>query len=140
MGKEYVVIPADPEFETFWKAYPKKLDKGQARKAWVQTAPIRPDTATLIKAVIVQKNQEQWILEGGKWIPYPATWLRGERWEDVSEVELGDVVKGKMWFETTVGVDQKAAELGLTWDNASETYQDFTARVKRAAVPLRAVA
>ena len=30
------------EFDTFWKTYPKRVAKGDARKAWMQTENIRP--------------------------------------------------------------------------------------------------
>lgn len=29
-----------------------------------------------------QKKSEQWQSDGGKFIPYAATWLNGQRWED----------------------------------------------------------
>jgi hypothetical protein len=28
------------------------------------------------------KTSEDWLKENGKYIPYPATWLKGCRWED----------------------------------------------------------
>ena len=37
---------------------------------------------TLIEAINKQKNSEQWSKDGGKYIPHPATWLKGERWND----------------------------------------------------------
>jgi len=133
MPKPYAPPAPDAEFEKFWQAYPRKKDKGDARKAWEQVKTIRPLTADLVKAVIVQKSTDDWTQDGGRYIPYPATWLRGERWEDVEEIDLTGVVNGKMWWESTAGIDAKAAELGLEWDNASETNQQFTARVRRVA-------
>jgi hypothetical protein len=35
------------DFEMFWKEYPKKVAKGEARKAWIQTEKIRPDLEAL---------------------------------------------------------------------------------------------
>jgi len=79
------------EFEAFWKVYPRKVAKGDARKAWKQTQSIRPPTERLVRAVIVARATEHWRKEGGKFVPYPSTWLRGERWEDVHEVEVDHV-------------------------------------------------
>lgn len=76
------------DFERFWSLYPKKLAKGDARKAWAQTEAIRPDIDTVVKAILAQRRTDQWMRDGGQFIPYPATWLRAERWDDVLEVEM----------------------------------------------------
>lgn len=76
------------EFDEFWACYPRKCAKGDARKAWKQTASIRPDMDTLIAAVKAQCNSEQWRKDGGVYIPYPASWLRAERWDDETEIAL----------------------------------------------------
>ena len=41
--------------------------------------------ATILKAIEVAKQSEQWQKENGKFIPFPATWLDSERWLDESE-------------------------------------------------------
>ena len=28
------------------------------------------------------RNSDEWAEDGGRYIPHPATWLNGERWED----------------------------------------------------------
>jgi hypothetical protein len=76
------------EFDTFWQAYPRKVGKGDARKAWQQTASIRPDMDTLLTAISAQRRCEQWQKDGGQYIPHPSRWLRAERWDDVLEVEM----------------------------------------------------
>jgi len=68
------------DFDRFWKVYPRKIGKGQARKAWKQMDGLRPPVDVLIAAVSAQSGSEQW--EEWKYIPHPATWLRGERWDD----------------------------------------------------------
>lgn len=70
-------------FTRFWKAYPKKKSKGDAEKAWSKVdASLLTD---ILEAIDNQKRSEQWTKDGGKYIPYPATWLRAKGWED--EVE-----------------------------------------------------
>lgn len=74
----------DPQdFELFWSAYPRKVAKGAARKAWAATAGKRPPVAEIVSAVTTQAETEQWREAGGQFIPHPATWLRAERWGDV---------------------------------------------------------
>ena len=80
-------------FEEFWKLYPKKLAKGDARKAWQQTARIRPPLPELLQAVRAARASKQWQRDDGEYIPYPATWLRAERWADEYEVDLSTTPK-----------------------------------------------
>ena len=69
------------KFEVFWKEYPKKKGIGAARKAF-EKAIKKASLETLIEAVRKQKQGDQWKKDKGKFIPYPATWLNQERWED----------------------------------------------------------
>jgi hypothetical protein len=119
------------DFEAFWAAYPKKVAKGDARKAWTQTAAIRPPMKYLLEAVEKHCQQEAWRKDGGKFIPHPATWLRAERWEDQIEVVLPGVVGGKAWHETAQGIEHKGKELGISPDDY-EHFPAFKAAVMRA--------
>ena len=101
------------EFDQFWAIYPKKVAKADARKAWLQTKDLRPDIAKLLSAVTAACKTEQWMKSGGSFIPHAATWLRGERWDDVHEVVLPNVVNEKPWHETASGIEAKGKELGL---------------------------
>lgn len=76
------------EFDKFWELYPRKAAKGDARKAWIQTAKIRPPLPELLKSIYAARASKQWLKDGGDYIPYPATWLRQERWSDEIEVDL----------------------------------------------------
>ena len=44
-----------------------------------------PPLEEMIEALLKQRDSETWTKEGGKYIPYPATYLNGRRRED--EVE-----------------------------------------------------
>ena len=66
-------------FEQFWQVYPKKVGKGEARKAFAKAkVPLK----TLLESVDRQKQSDQWRKDGGQYIPNPATWLNQGRWED----------------------------------------------------------
>ena len=67
------------DFGRFWEVYPKKKGKGDAEKAFRKA---NVDVDVLINAVNRQKQSEDWLKEDGRFIPYPATWLNGRRWED----------------------------------------------------------
>lgn len=69
-------------FEEFWSAYPKKKAKEDARKAWVKLKPDETLGKEIIQAVMENSKSKDWLKENGKYIPYPATYLNGKRWED----------------------------------------------------------
>lgn len=76
------VVPrerGDSDFDEFWAAYPRKVAKGQARKAWTAAAKTTPARTIVVAAI----NFADWSAkEDPNFIPYPATWLNGERWND----------------------------------------------------------
>jgi hypothetical protein len=121
------------EFDQFWAIYPKKVAKADARKAWLQTKDLRPDIAKLLSAVTAACKTEQWMKSGGSFIPYPATWLRGERWDDVHEVVLPNVVNEKPWHETASGIEAKGKELGLE-PSQFNTFPEFRAAVMQKSL------
>ena len=69
-------------FDEFWSAYPKKKAKEAARKAWVKLKPDETLGKEIIQAVLESAKTKDWLKENGKYIPYPATYLNGKRWED----------------------------------------------------------
>lgn len=77
-----IVPPEDPAFDAFWAAYPRHVDKQKARRAWAKLKPDGPLVEVILRAVKAQAACEQWTRDGGAYIPYPATWLNGRRWED----------------------------------------------------------
>jgi hypothetical protein len=72
---------APGEFEQFWAAYPKKVGKQAAQKAF-RNAHNRPRIDDLLQAIDQARRSEQWRKDGGQFIPNPATWLNQGRWDD----------------------------------------------------------
>jgi len=77
-----------PGFDEFWQAYPRKVAKIEARKAWAK-AKERPALEVILSALEAQKKSDRWTKDGGQYIPNPATWLNQGRWSDeVAESSL----------------------------------------------------
>ncbi len=75
-------LTVSAKFSKFWNAYPKKKSKGDAEKAFKS---INPDSETLeqiLAAIEIQKRTSEWSKDNGRYIKYPATWLRGKAWLD----------------------------------------------------------
>jgi len=87
-GKESIGQPAAPEFdfseqnfETFWKEYPRRVNKKKAKEAFLK---INPDPILFVTILEAIRKQADTVWKGKaiEYIPHPTTWLNGRRWED----------------------------------------------------------
>ena len=69
-------------FETFWKAYPRKVGKGAAEKIFKKIHPSGEILRKMLDAIEAQSHSDQWKRDNGQYVPNPATWLNQTRWED----------------------------------------------------------
>lgn len=83
------------DFETFWKAYPRKVGKDAAEKAWIKK---KPNIDEVLNSLLWQMQTDQWKAESGKFIPHPSTYLNQGRWKDepppVQEAQINIRNKG----------------------------------------------
>jgi hypothetical protein len=79
---------AEPGFEDFWEAYPRKIAKGAAAKAW--PAALRRCGGD--PALIIKGAEAYWRQTGreDRFTAYPATWLNADRWLDEPEPSQWD--------------------------------------------------
>ncbi|MGY2362738.1 hypothetical protein ACW9IO_09325 [Pseudomonas azotoformans] len=70
-------------FEVFWKLYPNKKAKANARKAWMKLKPSAELHQTLMSALGTHRVSRDWTKDDGQYVPMASTWLNGERWTDV---------------------------------------------------------
>ncbi|WP_440090123.1 YdaU family protein [Pseudomonas fragariae (ex Marin et al. 2024)] len=102
---------ADDLFPKFWKLYPNKKGKAAAEKAW-KKLKVTDDLFTLIaQGLAKQCASLAWTKDGGQFIPHPATWLNGKRWED--EVQPASNVHQFPQSRHT-GFDTRDYKAGLT--------------------------
>jgi phage replication O-like protein O len=73
-------------FELFWKAYPKKINKGRAEKAWKSLKIDKELINQILLSIEQHKRTFNWEKDGGQFIPHPATFLNARGWEDEIEV------------------------------------------------------
>ena len=74
-----VSVPAT--FTEWWAAYPRKVGKQAAIRAWRRIKGKPPIKATLEK-LAEQIESEQWTQDAGQYIPNPARYLNQGRWDD----------------------------------------------------------
>lgn len=83
---------ADTLFDQFWDAYPKKVAKEPAKKAFLKHKPDQALLDKVLDALQRYKRTDQWTRDNGQFIPNPATWLNQRRWEDEIKPGVGKKV------------------------------------------------
>ncbi len=79
---------ADRDFDAFWLAFPRRIGKGAARRAWAKAsilATIPEIMAGVERYASVCKTKEK------EFICHPSTWLNQERWTDEYSNENKDL-------------------------------------------------
>jgi hypothetical protein len=65
-------------FDEFWEAYPRKVAKGSARRAWGAAAR-KAGAARLVEAAAAYAADPHRV---ARYTKHPASWLNGECWDD----------------------------------------------------------
>lgn len=86
-------------FSQFYNAYPKKKAPAAAEKAWRKINPDEQLLADMLAALERQKSSDDWQKASGQYIPYPASWLNGRRWEDEMETSESPTCDDPMTLE-----------------------------------------
>ena len=76
-----------PGFTEFWNVYPRHVAKQNAMKAWAKIGA--DDSQALTDTIIADVNrrlESEWRGKDMQYIPHPATYLNGRRWEDETGV------------------------------------------------------
>ena len=87
------------EFDAFWAIYPRKEAKQNAARAY---AKARKSTEAAVILAGLTAHLPKWAAGEAKFIPHAATWLNGERWDDVVEAPRPAPVPGDQWSRALV--------------------------------------
>lgn len=82
------LVPPEPGFDEFWTAYPKKADKGAARRAWT-TAAKKADPQHIVEAATRYSHDPR---REDRYTKNPASWLNAEAWDNPYPKASGDGV------------------------------------------------
>jgi hypothetical protein len=115
----------DLDWQTFWATFPRREGKKDAMKAWSQLTADQKFRARETLPVHVKF----WNLSGRErhYIPLPATWLRGERFDDELEMPKPKDEMGE-WWKSPAGIMRKGLSLGIT-AKPGEGYPELKARI-----------
>lgn len=85
-------------FEAFWKTYPNKKAKENARKAFAKLKPGN-DTLCMLQQAVEFQKRTIWKDKDPQYIPHAATWINGKRWED----EVQPTTAGRSDYDFLMG-------------------------------------
>jgi hypothetical protein len=84
----------DPDWSAFWDVYPRKVDKPKARKAWRAAMKRRDDPKVIIEAARRFRADPKRQANDIAFTPHPATWLNGQRYNDLPDQAFQAVADG----------------------------------------------
>lgn len=102
-------------FTVFWQAYPKKVAKGAAERAWRKIKPSAELLQEMLAAIERGKVSKQWNKDNGQYIPNPSTWLNQKRWEDELE---------PMFVQRTAAPDEIIDDVPSLEDEMQKMWED----------------
>lgn len=91
-----LTLDVDDGFDEFWKLYPNKVKKQDARKSWLgKVVKTKTDPALVLAALRGHIVRWQAGREYPRFVPHPTTWLNGRRWlDELGQSPLKAVVGG----------------------------------------------
>ena len=105
------------DFERAWREYPRKDGKRNALQAW-EKAKARGMPVDLLPDHIESRRYENdWLKDGGRFVPHMATWLNRDGWLD-DGAKIPDVSK-----EHPVVVDFYENDRGIVIPKPGEVRQ-----------------
>ena len=112
-NQKHALAQAPDAFERFWKTYPKKRSKADARKAWNSLQADATLVEQILAAIETAKASSEW--RDARFIPYPAKWLKAHGWEDersAGQAEFSDtaIVALGMRYSMTQGKGEPFGE------------------------------
>lgn len=113
------------DFSAWYELYPRKVCKKDAELAWKKLTPDQKFVAFESLPIHVR----YWAAAGTEkeYLPYPATWLRGERWQDELEMPVTQKPADE-WWKSAAGIQAKGASLGI-FAKPGEGYPELKARI-----------
>lgn len=74
------MLMTENDFQIFWHLYPRKVGRKKAKEKFMRIEHALMEK--ILDGLKKQIDSAAWKENSGQFIPYPMTWLVGERWED----------------------------------------------------------
>jgi hypothetical protein len=78
----------DISFAAFWDAYPRKVSRPDAKKAFEKINPDQAVLSEMLTAIRKQGLAAKCAAGESRFVAHPATWLNKERWKDEDSADM----------------------------------------------------
>ena len=92
-GKQAGSAPGS-SFTVFWESYPCKIGREKAWEAWKELSPTPILAEGIMNALEAWKRSEQWLEDGGRFVPRATKWLAERHFENPPAAGKSAVPKG----------------------------------------------
>ncbi|NVO33482.1 DUF1376 domain-containing protein [Hymenobacter lapidiphilus] len=130
--------PEPEHFADFWQAYPRKVAKPQALKAFSKLSPDECAAAA--------GWARDWFARRTDWInadtaadyrPYPATWLNDRRWTELAEPVIIPITSATGHYGPNYQQQRTTGGIALCNDDRRNVALDFTRELSQVAAATR---
>src|SRR5688572_14923735 len=83
------------KFDEFYREFPRKKKPGDAEKAWKQMLGQGYDPRDIMEGL--RRNLPDMLKKEAKYVPYPASWLRGKEWMNQPDSGFTPVMNETDW-------------------------------------------
>jgi hypothetical protein len=105
--------PVDERFQVFWAAYPRKVAKGAAVKAWGAALKRGADPSKVIAAA--ESFEAACVGKEREYVPHASTWLNQERYDDEAEQAKPEQARRHAPLEVPDHIDPDDYEQYAAW-------------------------
>ena len=122
-------------WEDFWELYPRKVGKKMARTAWLKLTDKQKVAAMTALPIHLQywKQKET----DSEFIPFPATWLNQERFEDEIDLTVKSERPKLPWYSSDALTMEHGRKIGLN-PHPGESMQQYRSRLASVRSPTTA--
>ena len=122
-------------WEDFWELYPRKVGKKMARTAWFKLT----DKQKVAAMTALPNHIQYWKQKetDSEFIPFPATWLNQERFEDEIDLTVKSERPKLPWYSSDALTMEHGRKIGLN-PHPGESMQQYRSRLASVRSPTTA--
>ena len=122
-------------WEDFWELYPRKVGKKVARTAWAKLT----SQQKVVAMTALPNHLQYWKQKetDSEFIPFPATWLNQERFEDEIDLTVKSERPKLPWYSSDALTMEHGRKIGLN-PHPGESMQQYRSRLASVRSPTTA--